>query len=343
MIRENFPGYDVRRLRCFDAIPCFRQLESAIGHLYRLSPEEVAALKLKYPDEEGDLCTLCDATLPDALSKVLTSSAVLRLYMSFEMPSNVRPLGDAIQGGPEVLPQLSVYQQNNHLCSNGLGHLQNAFTYFKPLQSMRLWHEEEGLLEGYPVMWGAATSFPVASFLANLTVGADFGEVVDQSRPIVWAQAWCDFFLAFLRDHARNGSPSLKVLKIAGSRTKDGDQFTIHAVEDLNAGFDMWGRFYVCLNKNWGWGRSGGRCAPEAYFLTEAVCVKTGQNPGCDVPVSLYLVADKGQRHSPRELHLLRLSEVPDNIMEKARWGRREMTEHYSEWSNKPAWAGRGG
>ena len=97
----------------------------------------------------------------------------------------------------------------------------------------------------------------------------------------------------------------------------------------------MDGTFYVCMNKNWGWSSSGGRCDPEVYVLTEAVCVKP---PGRDVPVSLYLTADKGQDQLPRELHLHRLCKVPRNILQKALNGRRERTSAYQQWRNDPKW-----
>ena len=106
----------------------------------------------------------------------------------------------------------------------------------------------------------------------------------------------------------------------------------------MNAGFDMEGMFYMCLNKNWGWSSCWGRCAPEAYFLNEAVCVVTGKNRGRDVPVALYLTADKGQHQNPRELHLLRLCDVPENIMEVAVSGRRQLTEEYLPWAAHPPW-----
>ena len=38
-------------------------------------------VRVQFVDEEGDLCTLCDATLPDALSRV-SCSVSLRLFIS---------------------------------------------------------------------------------------------------------------------------------------------------------------------------------------------------------------------------------------------------------------------
>ena len=72
------------------------QLRVVAGHLFGFVEHEIAALTFMYMDEEGDLCTLCDATLPDALSRV-SGSVSLRLFIS-----------------------------------SGLGHIQNACKYFLP-------------------------------------------------------------------------------------------------------------------------------------------------------------------------------------------------------------------
>ena len=94
LIRNN----DVRRFPIEGSPMCttLEQLRMAAGYLFGLVENEQAALIFMYMDEEGDLCTLCDATLPDALSRV-SGSVSLRLFIS-----------------------------------SGLGHIQNACKYSLP-------------------------------------------------------------------------------------------------------------------------------------------------------------------------------------------------------------------
>ena len=102
------------------------QLRVAAGYLFDLVEHEIAALIFMYTDEEGDFCTLCDATLPDALSRV-AGSVSLRLFIA-----TATPFDDCVPGVEEVQPQLSTREQNERVTSSGLGHIQNACKYFLP-------------------------------------------------------------------------------------------------------------------------------------------------------------------------------------------------------------------
>ena len=106
---------DIRRCQCGGDPMCtsLEQLRVVAGHLFGFVEHEIAALTFMYMDEEGDLCTLCDATLPDALSRV-SGSVSLRLFIS-----------------------------------SGLGHIQNACTYFQPLTDMTLWTEKKQYVDNY--------------------------------------------------------------------------------------------------------------------------------------------------------------------------------------------------
>ena len=102
------------------------QLRVAAGYLFDLVENEQAALIFMYRDEEGDFCTLCDATLPDALSRV-AGSVSLRLIIA-----TATPFDNCVPGVEEVQPQLSTREQNERVSSSGLGHIQNACKYFLP-------------------------------------------------------------------------------------------------------------------------------------------------------------------------------------------------------------------
>mmetsp|Transcript_39190 Transcript_39190/g.124573 ORF Transcript_39190/g.124573 Transcript_39190/m.124573 type:complete len:339 (-) Transcript_39190:215-1231(-) len=54
-------------------------VRAAIGRLYNLDSEASAMLVLKYKDDEGDVCTLTEHTLPDALFLATKSARTLRL------------------------------------------------------------------------------------------------------------------------------------------------------------------------------------------------------------------------------------------------------------------------
>ena len=73
------------------------QLRVVAGHLFGFVEHEIAALTFMYMDEEGDLCTLCDATLPDALCRA-SRTCSLRLFM--------------VAGVEKVQPPLSTRTQN---------------------------------------------------------------------------------------------------------------------------------------------------------------------------------------------------------------------------------------
>jgi len=74
---------DIRRLKPWPSSgvePSLAAARQAVGHLHSLAEEECGSLVLKYQDDEGDLCTLTDASLPDALHLATENSAgVLRL------------------------------------------------------------------------------------------------------------------------------------------------------------------------------------------------------------------------------------------------------------------------
>jgi len=74
---------DIRRLKPWPSSgvePSLAAARRAVGHLHGLAAEEYGSLVLRYQDDEGDLCTLTDASLPDALHLATENSAgVLRL------------------------------------------------------------------------------------------------------------------------------------------------------------------------------------------------------------------------------------------------------------------------
>ena len=74
---------DVRRYQCGGDPMCttLEQLRVAAGYLFDLVETEQAALIFMYRDEGGDFCTLCDATLGDALCRY-DGSVSLRLFIA---------------------------------------------------------------------------------------------------------------------------------------------------------------------------------------------------------------------------------------------------------------------
>lgn len=79
-LKIDFEG-DVRRLRGWpdnEAVPTMESLQSAIALLFDLNLAQQDQLSLKYIDEEGDLCTLVEPTLKDAL-QIAADLGVLRL------------------------------------------------------------------------------------------------------------------------------------------------------------------------------------------------------------------------------------------------------------------------
>ena len=61
------------------------QLRMAAGFLFDLGETEQAALIFAYKNEWGDFCTLCDATLGDALCRY-DGSVSLRLFIAIGTP-----------------------------------------------------------------------------------------------------------------------------------------------------------------------------------------------------------------------------------------------------------------
>jgi len=90
---------EVRRLRGWpelEAEPSVEALRTAVCKLFDLDLEQKQVLALKYHDDDGDLCTLVEASLPDALSfasqrGVLRVSATLKF--SQESTNNVHTEG----------------------------------------------------------------------------------------------------------------------------------------------------------------------------------------------------------------------------------------------------------
>jgi hypothetical protein len=73
---------EVRRLREWPGVgtePSVEIMRSAISSLFDLNPEQEKALRIQYQDDEGDRCTLIDASLSDALT-LASTSGVLRLW-----------------------------------------------------------------------------------------------------------------------------------------------------------------------------------------------------------------------------------------------------------------------
>lgn len=100
-LKVDFCG-DLRRARSWPsdgASPTVAALREEIAELYRLPVEEVAALVLRYTDDEGDVCTLTQATLPDALWLASSSGHILRITCA---PSSNPPAVEVTLGAREA-------------------------------------------------------------------------------------------------------------------------------------------------------------------------------------------------------------------------------------------------
>ena len=80
-------GSDVRRYHCEGDPMCttLEQLRAAAGYLFGLVENEKETLIFMYMDEEGYLCTLCDATLRDVLSR-FDGSFAFRIFIATATP-----------------------------------------------------------------------------------------------------------------------------------------------------------------------------------------------------------------------------------------------------------------
>eukprot|EP00413_Alexandrium_margalefii_P044155 CAMPEP_0204602590 /NCGR_PEP_ID=MMETSP0661-20131031/56742_1 /ASSEMBLY_ACC=CAM_ASM_000606 /TAXON_ID=109239 /ORGANISM="Alexandrium margalefi, Strain AMGDE01CS-322" /LENGTH=154 /DNA_ID=CAMNT_0051613563 /DNA_START=75 /DNA_END=540 /DNA_ORIENTATION=- len=71
---------EIRRLKgCQTDLPAVRE---AVAGLYSLSSAEAQKLALQYEDDEGDLCTLTETTLPDAVAIAERLKHTLRIHCS---------------------------------------------------------------------------------------------------------------------------------------------------------------------------------------------------------------------------------------------------------------------
>mmetsp|Transcript_755 Transcript_755/g.2537 ORF Transcript_755/g.2537 Transcript_755/m.2537 type:complete len:164 (-) Transcript_755:482-973(-) len=71
---------EIRRLKdCQTDLPAVRE---AVAGLFSLSSAEAQKLALRYVDDEGDLCTLTETTLPDAVAIAERLKHTLRIHCS---------------------------------------------------------------------------------------------------------------------------------------------------------------------------------------------------------------------------------------------------------------------
>lgn len=82
-------GDEVRRLKLWEETPTAEVVRAAVAHLFAFGSECNHTLHFEYFDDEGDACTLTDATFPDFLGLSMRSR-VLRLYV-YEKATSMRP------------------------------------------------------------------------------------------------------------------------------------------------------------------------------------------------------------------------------------------------------------
>ena len=103
------------------------QLRMAAGYLFGLVENEQAALIFMYMDEEGDWCTLCEKTLPDALCRA-SRTCSLRHVMATGTPFH-----ECVPGVEKVQPPLSTRTQNEGATSSlDARCIQGHWNYFLP-------------------------------------------------------------------------------------------------------------------------------------------------------------------------------------------------------------------
>mmetsp|Transcript_113244 Transcript_113244/g.331018 ORF Transcript_113244/g.331018 Transcript_113244/m.331018 type:complete len:164 (-) Transcript_113244:126-617(-) len=78
-LKMNLDG-EIRRFEACQAD--LASIRSAIANLFGLTAVEAQKLFLQYEDDEGDLCTLTETTLPDALSLAERSRHTIHLHSS---------------------------------------------------------------------------------------------------------------------------------------------------------------------------------------------------------------------------------------------------------------------
>ena len=99
-------GDDVRRFVFQGRLEytTFEYLRTAAGYLFGLDESVAVAIIFTYMDEEGDLCTLCDATLPDALC-LASDTCALKLFM-FGTEEMVQPPPSQWSESEDIQPYL---------------------------------------------------------------------------------------------------------------------------------------------------------------------------------------------------------------------------------------------
>lgn len=96
---------DVRRLKSGD-LSSERAIRMAVTQLYNIAAPEAQYFKMCYTDDEGDMCTLTEATLPDALKFAEESGKVLRLQCTW---------GKSWESTKEVSSEQEISSKSAHL------------------------------------------------------------------------------------------------------------------------------------------------------------------------------------------------------------------------------------
>merc|ERR1712196_341840 len=83
-LKVDFDG-DIRRYKGWpvgEGDACEWSVLAAVRMMYDLSEKQAKTLVLRYKDNDGDMCTLTELTLPDALGFARSSGNVLRVAAS---------------------------------------------------------------------------------------------------------------------------------------------------------------------------------------------------------------------------------------------------------------------
>lgn len=98
-------GDELRRVRCCEELPSAGAIWAAVAKLFAVPPESVQRFHLTYYDDEGDACTLTDATFQDFVC-LSSKTRVLRLSVSERAtPADVASEEQITDEGSSVTPR----------------------------------------------------------------------------------------------------------------------------------------------------------------------------------------------------------------------------------------------
>ena len=105
-------GGDVRRVQRFQStsIKYTEEVQQVVAQTYGLGLPQVLSCTLKYQDQEGELCTFVDSTIPDAVDLAVQSKTMRLTVLMLKVVDAEEVLG---QCGGEDEEEVGAAKENN--------------------------------------------------------------------------------------------------------------------------------------------------------------------------------------------------------------------------------------